>query len=250
MFFHFRSRILPRCAASWGRVGRAAKSGRRTLARYSYFAAAIALIGWTLAPYFLELPEDLVAPRPSSPRMLDRNGEVLADFPRPDLFRHQPVSLEDVPRSLLDATLVAEDKRFFSHDGMDYLATARATRDLLQEGRVVSGASTITQQLVKISSPAAKRNVLTKVREALTARHLEYEWSKKEILTAYFNRLDYGNHRQGCHEAARFYFGKPLGDLSLADLSPVRPRCVRNPKQPKGKKQTCIPGPNQTPIPV
>jgi penicillin-binding protein 1C len=238
MFFHFRSRILPPCAASWGRVCRVAKSGRRTLARYSYFAAAIALIGWTLAPYFLELPEDLVAPRPSSPRMLDRNGEVLADFPRPDLFRHQPVSLEDVPRSLLDATLVAEDKRFFSHDGMDYLATARATRDLLQEGRVVSGASTITQQLVKISSPAAKRNVLTKVREALTARHLEYEWSKKEILTAYFNRLDYGNHRQGCHEAARFYFGKPLGDLSLAESallaglpqSPSLHNPLRNPK--------------------
>ena len=180
---------------------------------------SLGVLAWGLLPLGFKLPASLESNPGHSPRILDRRGVVLDDAPRADFFRHQPVSLEEIPPALLDATLVAEDKRFFTHDGMDYLATARATRDLLRHRRIVSGASTITQQLVKISSDPAERTILTKIRESLLARHLEYRWSKQEILTAYFNRLDYGNHRQGCREAARFYFGKPLGDLSLAECA-------------------------------
>ena len=99
------------------------------------------------------------------------------------------------------------------------LAIGRATRDFLTKRRVVSGASTITQQLIKISSPPAPRTPLTKIREALAARRLEMRWSKARILTAYLNRLDYGNLRVGAAEAARFYFQKPLADLSLAECA-------------------------------
>lgn len=187
------------------------------LLRFSVLLCALATIAWALLPWAFDLPAQLDSPLEPTVHLFDRHGEVLNDFPRTDLFRHQPVTLQDVPRALIDATLVAEDKRFFRHDGMDYLATARATRDLIRERRIISGASTITQQLVKISSPPAERNLLTKIREGFTARHLEYTWDKDEILTAYFNRLDYGNHRQGCREAAQFYFGKPLSDLSLAE---------------------------------
>lgn len=84
---------------------------------------------------------------------------------------------------------------------------------------MVSGASTITQQPVKISSPPARRNFLTKLREALLARRLEMTWSKEEILAAYLNPVDYGNLRIGAAEAARFYFQKPLADLSLAECA-------------------------------
>ena len=192
---------------------------RPGLGRKCLLFASLGAVVWGVLPLGFNLPASLESGPRHSPRILDRHGVLLDDIPRADFFRHQPVSLGEIPPALLDATLVAEDKRFFRHDGMDYLATARATRDLLRNRRIVSGASTITQQLIKISSEPAERNILTKIRESLAARHLEYRWSKQEILTAYFNRLDYGNHRQGCREAARFYFGKPLGDLSLAECA-------------------------------
>ena len=139
---------------------------------------AAILFGWVLLPNAFEIPEDLEAGVAASPRLFDRHGAVLDDFPRHDLFRHRPIDFEDIPRALRDATLVAEDKRFFRHDGVDYLATLRAARDWMREGRVISGASTITQQLVKISSPPAGRTIPTKIREALTARRLESRWSE------------------------------------------------------------------------
>lgn len=151
--------------------------------------------------------------------LLDRHGEALEHFPRKDLFRHRPATLDEIPADLVEASLVAEDQRFDYHDGIDYLAVIRALHDSWKMKRIVSGASTISQQLIKISSPAAPRTLAAKLREALTARHLEYRWSKKEILAAYLNRLDYGHHRQGCREAAEFYFGKPLADLSLAECA-------------------------------
>lgn len=198
----------------------------------------LAALTWALLPFAFRVPTGLEKPPLPSPQVLDREGIVLDQFPRPDHFRHQPVSFDELPPALLHATLAAEDKRFFQHDGMDLFATARATRDWMRSRRVVSGASTITQQLVKISSPPARRSLKTKFREAFTARRLEALWSKEQILTAYFNRLDYGNHRQGCREAAWFYFGKPLADLSLGECallaglpqSPSLHNPKRNPK--------------------
>ena len=209
-----QSRLCLRCLASGSRLQGGGKRWWRKAGRASCLAGALAVVSWTLLPHAFRIPEGLQSGIFTSPRLLDRHGALLDEFPRGDFFRHHPVSLEDIPQGLLDATLAAEDKRFFRHDGMDYLAIARATRDFVREGRVISGASTVTQQLVKISSPPARRHLPTKFREGLTARHLEHRWTKDEILTAYFNRLDYGNHRQGCREAARFYFRKPLADCS------------------------------------
>ncbi|YCM43281.1 penicillin-binding protein 1C [Verrucomicrobiaceae bacterium 227] len=163
------------------------------------------------------LPGSLEEPPASHPVLLDRNGEVLTHLPREDYFRHQPASLDEIPEHLIKATLAAEDKRFFDHGGVDYAATLRAMYDNTRNKRVTSGASTITQQLIKITTPPEKRNWRKKLQEVYTARRLEFRWSKDEILTAYLNRLDYGSHRQGCVEAARYFFGKPLGDLSLAE---------------------------------
>ena len=198
------------------RIKRLLPAGKR---RRLLALAVLGVAGWSILPFAFKLPSGLRSEPSESIVIADRTGLVLGKMARTDYFHHEPVSLTEVPAALIDATLVAEDKRFFRHRGLDYFAIARATRDLLLEGRIVSGASTITQQLVKISSPPGKRNLFNKIREALTARHLEYRWSKEEILTAYLNRLDYGNHRQGCREAARFYFGKALSDLSLGECS-------------------------------
>jgi penicillin-binding protein 1C len=179
----------------------------------------MALLGWFVLPFAVRLPPELFTEQPASPVFLDRHGTPILHMPLPDSSRATPFSLGKVPPDLIACTLAAEDKRFFEHGGIDLLATARAGWDLVANRRVVSGASTITQQLIKISSPPAKRSPLTKIREALAARRLEMTWSKKQILAAYLNRLDYGNLRIGTAEAARFYFQKPLADLSLAECA-------------------------------
>ncbi len=176
------------------------------------------LAGWFGVPWLADLPESLAAP-PASPVLLDRNGEPLHHLTLPDFTRSAPVGLDAVPRELIDCTIAAEDKRFFDHGGIDLLATARAARDWMRRGEAVSGASTITQQLVKLSSPPRPRSLGTKVHEALVARRLEMSWSKHQILEAYLNRLSYGNLRTGPAEAARFYFQKPLGQLSLGECA-------------------------------
>ena len=180
-------------------------------------ALAAALFGWFLLPLFFPLPTSLTDNPSASPVLLDRHGKPLHHLVLPDFTRSAPVALDQVPADLVACTLAAEDKRFRSHGGIDLLATARAAKDAVFHRRSVSGASTITQQLVKLSSPAAPRTLSTKLREALLARHLEMKWSKDQIFTAYLNRLPYGNHRRGPAEAARFYFQKPLADLSLGE---------------------------------
>jgi penicillin-binding protein 1C len=175
------------------------------------------LFCWFLLPLFFPLPTSLTDNPSASPVLLDRHGKPLHHLVLPDFTRSTPVALDQVPADLVACTLAAEDKRFRSHGGIDLLATARAAKDAVLHRRSVSGASTITQQLVKLSSPAAPRTLRTKLREALLARHLEMKWSKDRILTAYLNRLPYGNHRSGPAEAARFYFQKPLADLSLGE---------------------------------
>lgn len=168
-------------------------------------------------PLLGPLPEKLKDPPASHGILLDRHGRELTHFPREDYFRHQPATLEEIPDHLVKATLAAEDKRFFEHPGIDYLASLRAFYENTRSSRVTSGASTITQQLVKISTPREERTLGKKISEMMLARRLETQWNKDQILTAYLNRLDYGSHRQGCAEAARYFFKKPLADLSLAE---------------------------------
>ncbi|WP_338684522.1 penicillin-binding protein 1C [Haloferula helveola] len=176
------------------------------------------LVGWFGVPWLAPLPESL-AESEASPVLLDRHGEALHHLTLPDFTRRAPVSLKEVPDDLIACTLAAEDKRFHSHGGIDLLATARAAKDWMTTGHAVSGASTITQQLVKLSGPTRERNLCAKIEEAMAARHLEMRWSKDKILEAYLNRLDYGNLRIGPAEAARFYFQKPLDQLSLGECA-------------------------------
>lgn len=134
-----------------------------------------------------------------------------------DLRADEPASFAEFPKNLILATIAAEDSRFCSHNGLDYLGTMRAIRDALLHREFVSGASTITQQTVKLYSPPRKRSFTTKFIEAFSARRLEMTSDKETILTAYLNSLPYGNQFTGARAAARGYFGKPLGDLSIAE---------------------------------
>lgn len=195
------------------------RPSRRTILRSAIAALLVGAVVWFVVPFCVPLPAGLAESPDASPVLVDRHGGIIRRLPLPDARWTVPVDLADVPSDVVEATLAAEDKRFRSHGGVDVLATCRAAWDCLRTREVVSGASTITQQLIKISSPPADRNLATKAREYLGARRLEMVWTKDEILAAYLNRLDYGNRRVGISEAARFYFQKPLDDLSLAECA-------------------------------
>ena len=176
------------------------------------------LAGLWLAIESVPLPPGLAeAPAPGW-EFLDRHGRPLRELRDGREQFSRPVAQSEMSAVLMAATLAAEDQRFWSHHGVDWRATLRAAWQLGRNGRIVSGGSTITQQLVKLAGPRP-RTFRTKVVEAAQALRLEREWDKPLILAAYLNRLDYGNLRSGCSAAAQHYFGKPPADLSPAEAA-------------------------------
>lgn len=188
--------------------------------RWCYAAMAsmhvLILLAWLGLP-LVPLPDALFAPSPASVELLDRNGESLRVLPSKAGYS-RPVTEADIPVTLMTATLSAEDKRFFQHHGFDFRATLRAAFGLVRHGRIVSGGSTISQQLIKICNPRP-RTLRTKIIETAQALRLEQIWDKQRILSEYLNRLDYGNRQIGCANAARFYFGKPVWNLSASEAA-------------------------------
>jgi penicillin-binding protein 1C len=178
---------------------------------------AVLLVAGELALRFVPIPSALSRPPVQSIALLDRNGVPLREARVAERFSHE-LALEDVPRNVIDAVLAAEDKRFYSHYGIDWLAAGRAMLGGVRHGHIVSGASTITQQLVKIST-RRPRTLRAKLIESVTALRLEQSWSKDQILAAYLNRLDFGNLNIGLAAAADYYFGKPVSDLSDAEAA-------------------------------
>jgi penicillin-binding protein 1C len=195
------------------------KSGRKprkiawVIVRAVFALIALAWLGLKLVP----LPPALLKPPAQSLELTDRYGKPLRETRADERFARE-VSLRDVPPNLVHAILAAEDKRFFEHRGVDVLALGRAVVGNVRHGRVTSGASTITQQLVKIADPRP-RTMVTKFIEAARALRLEQLWTKEQILGAYVNRIDFGNLNVGIAAAADYYFGKSLADLSDAEAA-------------------------------
>ena len=217
--------------------------GKR-LWRWLAIALGAGLAGYFLLPWAVPWPEALSRPVPSGVRLTDRHGTPLRRLLAGSHRAGETLPFSEIPPFLIEATLAAEDHRFYSHGGMDLLALGRALRDGVQAGRRVSGASTITQQLVKLANPRP-RTWTTKLMEMLTARRVEMTWSKEQILEQYLARLDYGNLHRGPAAAAQGYFGKPLGDCSLAECAflaglpqaPTRLNPWRDPTRPIKRQQ-------------
>ncbi|HMY15702.1 MAG TPA: penicillin-binding protein 1C [Polyangium sp.] len=155
-------------------------------------------------------------------RVEDRHGKLLREMGSEANLRGRPIPLSDMGERIIAATLVSEDKHFFEHDGVNGLAIARAIGQNVREGRLVSGASTITQQLVKLldaEGKPAKRTLWKKILEAARAQNLELVADKQTILEAYLNRLDYGHGLSGPEAAAQGYFGVSAKDLSFAQAA-------------------------------
>ena len=129
------------------------------------------------------------------------------------------VELDEVPQHLIDAVIVLEDKRFFSHYGIDLRGLIRASIRNIKEMRYAEGASTITQQLSKVIFLNADKTLSRKFRELIISFYLEYKYSKNEILLMYLNRVYLGSGLYGLKAASKRYFSKHPKDLSIAESS-------------------------------
>jgi Transglycosylase len=148
------------------------------------------LAAWLALP-LVPLPTGLSAVPEPSVELLDRNGRPLRQARAVEGQFHRTITYAELPQSLIDATLAAEDKRFWHHHGVDWRATFRALWQNARHGRVISGGSTLTQQLIKLAG-GRPRTWSSKFIEAAQALRLEQVWDKQRILAAYLNRIDYG----------------------------------------------------------
>ncbi|AWV89688.1 penicillin-binding protein 1C [Bradymonas sediminis] len=156
----------------------------------------------------------------TSTRIVDRYGRGLREVLGSSQGRARQVELEQISDHLINATVHAEDRRFWAHSGVDPLAIGRASWQNMRNLEVISGASTLTQQVVKLlRSGNASRNLLNKFSEAVLAIRLEKSASKQEILAQYLNRAPYGNQLFGVSAASWMYFDKPPAQLSLAEAA-------------------------------
>ena len=130
-----------------------------------------------------------------------------------------PIGLDAVPKVVIDTVLVIEDRDFYTHDGVNLRATARALLSNVESGGIEQGGSTITQQLVKYAFLSPKQDLDRKLQEAILAMRLEDQMTKDEILEEYLNTVYFGNGAYGVQAAAEVYFGKNAGQLDQADAA-------------------------------
>ncbi|MGZ6029460.1 MAG: transglycosylase domain-containing protein, partial [Myxococcaceae bacterium] len=169
----------------------------------------IAVIAWPLPPGLLDADGAL------SVRVLDREGNLLRELPSRQDSRSVSLARDaPVPPVVADAFIASEDRRFGWHPGVDPLAMVRAAASNLRAGRVVSGASTLTQQLARLLVPR-RRTLAGKAHEALWALRLSAHLSREEILRAYLDRVALGHDLVGVEAASQAYFGRPAASLSV-----------------------------------
>lgn len=186
-------------------------------------AAATALYVWLLAdlPTISTVEQRLIRP---TTQIVDRQGRVLYEVLDPNTGKQIHLSLTEVPPACIQATLATEDSRFYLHPGVDPLAILRAAWQNYQAGgAVVSGGSTLTQQLARnlLMTPTERyeQSLRRKLREAYLAWRLEMRYSKDEILALYLNQTYYGHFAFGLEAAAQVFFAKPATQLSKAECA-------------------------------
>ncbi|MBK7780832.1 MAG: PBP1A family penicillin-binding protein [Ardenticatenia bacterium] len=169
----------------------------------------------------LPAPEELRARAATfrSSRILDKDGQPLAEAFDADQGRRDVVPLSEISPFLLQATVATEDRNFYQHRGVDPVAILRAMWYAVRERELVSGGSTITQQLVKRTLLTPERTLSRKLKEAVLAAEISRRYSKDEILELYLNEIFYGSLAYGCESAAQTLFGKSARDLSLAEAA-------------------------------
>ena len=186
------------------------------------FVAAFALLGTVMGVLYAHLQElpditNLNEFKPSqATRIYDINGDLISQL---WLEQRTLVPLEQIPESLQDAVISIEDERFYQHFGIDIIGIIRSFITNVAHGGVREGASTITMQLARNLFLTPERTFSRKVREALLSMQIEKNYSKKQILEMYLNQIYFGEGAYGCESAARTYFGKHVGDLTVPECA-------------------------------
>src|SRR5438105_4265121 len=181
----------------------------------------VILGGGAIAYFALTLPDTsqlTVAQRRPTVTILAEDGSTLANLG--DLFG-EPLTLREMSPFLPKAVIATEDRRFYSHFGVDPIGLMRAAFTDLRAGHVVQGGSTITQQLAKVLFLTPERSLARKARETLLALWLERRFTKDQILEIYLNRVYLGAGTYGVDAAAHRYFGKSATKLSLFESAVI-----------------------------
>jgi 1A family penicillin-binding protein len=188
-----------------------------------FFLAAVSVPAFLVFAFWLVFIKDLPHPKELTTREIevstkiyDRNGVLLYK-----IFKDQnrtPVPLGEIPLHVRLATLAIEDAEFYQHPGFSLRGILRAVVRNITKGEL-SGGSTITQQLVKNALLNPEKTFTRKVREMLLSIEVEATYSKDEILEMYLNEVSYGGTAYGIQEAARVYFGKDVGSLTLSEAA-------------------------------
>jgi penicillin-binding protein 1C len=201
----------------WGRIARShgwlGSSIQRKIACgvLVLLAVPVAWIVW-LGPPLLGKDLDI------SVQVVDREGRLLRAYTTVAGRWRLPATTEAVDLRYLEAVMAYEDKRFRQHRGVDLLALMRAAGQLVRSGRIISGASTLTMQVVRLMEPRHERSVLAKLREIVRALELESNLTKQEILTLYLNLAPYGGNLEGVRAGSLAYFGHEPTRLSLSEI--------------------------------
>ena len=167
---------------------------------------------------FQETSDDWLKKTDLAVTFLDRYGQEVG---RRGIMHDDKVSFDELPPNLIHAVVATEDRRFFEHFGIDVIGTLRALTVNARADSVVQGGSSITQQLAKNLFLSNKRTLERKIKEAYLAIWLEFHLPKREILRLYLDRAYLGGGTFGVQAAAKFYFGKSVRDLSLAEAAMI-----------------------------
>ncbi len=190
------------------------------IATLGLFAAIAAVVG--LFSYYGSDPKlpnlsrlDTYRPKQLT-RILDRNGAPIGEL---GSEKRTVIPYDAIPKLLVNAVVSAEDADYFQHGGLNYRGMVRAFLEDVLRGRRAQGGSSITQQVVKNLVLSPERTMRRKVQEVILARQLSEKLSKEEVLALYLNQIYYGHGRYGCEEAARYFFGKSVRDINLAEAA-------------------------------
>ena len=223
---HHLKRPIRRRSALW--IAVLCIVGLLSLASVVTVAAAIWLIAWfgqfagALPP-----PDQLTARAPfqTTPVLASDGSTVLYEITDPQGGRRTIVKLSQIPRYLIEATIATEDAGFFSNPGFELRAIFRAAIEDLTHQEILSGASTITQQVARhvLLTPQERldRSARRKVKEIILAYQLTQTYTKDEILSVYLNEIYYGRRSYGVEAAAETYFGKSVSQLDLAQCAVI-----------------------------
>ena len=190
----------------------------RTFRRVAAVVAAIPLlllgagtVGFAYVYGTIDLPP--IRPLRQTTYLVDRTGRPITELHA--AVNRTIIPFRRMPLHLRQAVVAVEDKRFYSHDGVDPFAIARATGADLEDGSFDQGGSTITQQYVKTVFTGSEPSLGRKIREGVMAMKLEHELTKDQILAKYLNTIYFGHGAYGVQAAARTYFGRDAEDLTL-----------------------------------